>query len=148
VVGAGAGEAGPGCSGVVAGCEELGIRAVELEQAARVAERLGTDWASVLEAHAGGESWGLIRKGDGGATQSQGNGQGNDQGQGSQPDEPRGNQIQEQVNARVAEQLAAKYGRMVEQVLSIYTGTCSGDWGCVRTTLREQYGEHGKGKNK
>lgn len=133
---------------VVAGYEDMGVRAVELEQAARVAERLGTDWTAVLEAHAAGESWGSIRKGDESATQSQGNGQGNGQGQGSQPDEPKGNQIQEQVNVRVAEQLAAKYGLTAEQVLSIYTGTCGQDWGCVRTTLREQHSEHGKGKDK
>jgi PKD repeat protein len=133
---------------VIAGYEELGIRAAELEQAARVAERLGTDWAAVLEVHAGGESWGSIRKGDESATQSQGNGQGNGQGQGSQPDKPKGNQIQEQVNVRVAEQLAAKYGVSVEQVQAMYAGTCSQDWGCVRTTLREQYSQHGKGKDK
>jgi hypothetical protein len=30
----------------------------------------------------------------------------------------------------------------------MYSGTCTGDWGCVRTTLREEYGQHGKGKDK
>ena len=49
---------------------------------------------------------------------------------------------------RLAAQLAAKYGVTAEQVLSMFTGTCSGDWGCVRTTLREQNSDHGKGKNK
>ena len=47
-----------------------------------------------------------------------------------------------------AAQLAAKYGLTAEQVLSTYTGACSLDWGCVRTTLGEQTREHGKGKNK
>ncbi len=134
---------------VIAGYQEMGVRPEELEQAARVAEKLGTDWASVLEAHAAGESWGSIRKGDAGAEfgQSNGQGQGNGQDEGSQPDQPKHNQIQNEVNARVAAQLAAKYGVTAEQVLSMFTGTCSGDWGCVRTTLREQDGEHGKGKN-
>jgi hypothetical protein len=133
---------------VVAGYQEMGVRAVELQQAARVAERLGSDWASVLEAHAAGDSWGSIRKGEA----AQGNGQGDSQGEGSQPDEPKRNEIQNEVNARVAAQLAAKYGVTAEQVLSIYTGACSLDWACVRTTLREQYSDHGnsnvKGKNK
>jgi PKD repeat protein len=133
---------------VIAGYQEMGVRAAELEQAARVAEKLGTDWASVLEAHAAGESWGSIRKGEAGTEAGQGNGQGNGQGEGSQPDEPKRNEIQNEVNVRVAAQLAAKYGLSVEQVQATYTGTCGGDWGCVRTTLREQVGEHGKGKNK
>jgi len=133
---------------VIAGYQEMGVRAAELEQAARVAEKLGTDWASVLEAHAAGESWGSIRKGEAGTEAGQGNGQGNGQGEGSQPDEPKRNEIQNEVNARVAAQLAAKYGVTAEKVLSMFTDTCAGDWGCVRTTLREQVGEHGKGKNK
>jgi len=133
---------------VVAGYREMGVRPVELEQAARVAERLGTDWASVLEAHAAGESWGAIRKGDSGAESGQGNGQGNGQGGGQQPDEPKRNEIQNEVNARVAAQLAAKYGLTAEQVLSTFTGACSEDWACVRTTLREQNSVHGTGKHK
>ena len=137
---------------VITGYQEMGVRAVELEQAARVAERIGADWASVLEAHAAGESWGSIRKGLDEADAEQGQGQGQDKGQGhgqgSQPEEPQGNQIQSEVNLRVAEQLAAKYGMTAEQVLGICSGTCNGDWGCVRATLREQYAEHGKGKDK
>jgi len=129
---------------VIAGYQEMGVRAAELEQAARVAEKLGTDWASVLEAHAAGESWGSIRKGEAGAEAGQSNGQGN----GQQPDEPKRNEIQNEVNLRVAAQLAAKYGLTAEQVLSTFTGVCGEDWGCVRTTLREQNSEHGKGKNK
>jgi len=147
---------------VVVGYQEIGVRAVELEQAARVAERMGTDWDSVLDAHAAGETWGTIRKGsdETGAVQGQGQdkgqdkaqGQGQDQnhgqGQGSQPEEPQGNQMQSNVNLRVAEQLAAKYGLTAEQVLSTFAGTCSQDWACVRTTLRDPGGEHGKGNNK
>jgi hypothetical protein len=132
---------------VVIGYQEAGVTASELEQAARVAEKLGTDWASVVGAHAAGESWGSIRKGDKGGTESQGNEQGNGQGQGSQPDESKGNQVQEQVNARLAEQLAAKYGLTAEQVLTMWSTACSGDWGCVRTMLRAQ-GAHGKPKEK
>jgi PKD repeat protein len=132
---------------VIAGYQEMGVRAAELEQAARVAEKLGTDWASVLEAHAAGESWGSIRKGEAGAEAGQSNGQGQGNGQGNEP-EPKGNQIESEVNLRVAEQLAAKYGLTPDQVLSTFTGACGQDWGCVRTTLREQTSEHGKGKNK
>ena len=144
---------------VVIGYQEMGVRAVELEQAARLAGRLGSDWASVLEAHAAGDSWGSIRKGpaETDAQAGQGQSQGQDQakgqdkdkgqGQGSKPDEPNG-EMQNEVNARVAAQLAAQNGVTAEQVMSIYAGACSQDWGCVRTTLREQAGEHGKGKNK
>ena len=133
---------------VVTGYQDMGVRAVELQQAARVAERLGADWASVLEAHAAGESWGSIRKGEvegapgPGNSQGQGNGQGQDNGQ-----EPKKNEIQNEVNLRLAEQLAAKYGLTIEAVQAMY-GTCGGDWGCVRTTLREQDGSHGKPKDK
>jgi PKD repeat protein len=132
---------------VVAGYEELGIRAVELEQAARVAERLGTDWASVVGAHAAGESWGSIRKGETeeGTGTGQGTGQGNGQGQDAGP---KGSEIQDEVNLRVAEQLAAKYGLSVGQVQGMYEDSCAGDWGCVRTTLRGQYGQHGRGNDK
>ncbi|MBM3121042.1 MAG: PKD domain-containing protein [Chloroflexi bacterium] len=133
---------------VVAGYQEMGVRAVELQQAARVAERLGADWASVLEAHAAGESWGSIRRGEAeeapgpGNSQGQGNGQGQDNGQ-----EPKKNEIQNEVNLRLAEQLAARYGLTIEAVQAMY-GTCGGDWGCVRTTLRLQVEQHGRGKPK
>jgi PKD repeat protein len=152
---------------VIAGYQEMGVRTAELEQAARLAERLGTDWASVLEAHSAGESWGSIRKGpaetdaqagqgqdqdkgqdkDKGQGQDHGQGQDQSQGQGSQSSEPTGG-MQQEVDLRVAAQLAAKYRLTAEQVLSTYTGACSLDWGCVRTTLGEQTREHGKGKNK
>ncbi len=132
---------------VVSGYQEMGVRAVELQQAARVAERLGADWASVLEAHAAGESWGSIRKGEveeaPGPGNSQGNGQAQDNGQ-----EPKKNEIQNEVNLRLAEQLAAKYGLTIEAVQAMFEGTCGGDWGCVRATLREQYSSHGKPKDK
>lgn len=134
---------------VVAEYGAMGVRSVELQQAARVAERLGTDWASVLEAHAAGESWGAIRKGEAedapgpGDSQGQGNGQGEDRGQ-----EPKKNEIQNEVNLRLAEQLAAKYGLTIEAVQAMWEGTCGGDWGCVRQTLREQFSSHGKPKDK
>jgi len=133
---------------VIVGYQEMGVRAVELQQAARVAERLGADWASVLEAHTAGESWGSIRKGEVEEAPGRGNSQreGNGQGQVSQPDEPKRNEIRSEVNARVVAQLAARYRVTTEQVLSIYSDACSLDWGCVRTTLREQYSDHGSGK--
>lgn len=147
--------------------QEMGVHTQELEQAARLAERMGTDWAAVLEAHTAGESWISIRKGpaesEAGSGQSQGQGQdqnkeqgqGQDkrqsqdqsQGQGSQSGESTGG-VQQEVNLRVASQLAAKFGLTAEQVLSTYNGACSQDWGCVRTTLGEQTGERGKGRNK
>jgi PKD repeat protein len=130
---------------VVIGYQGMGVAASELEHAARVAEKLGTDWASVVEAHTAGESWGSIRKGDESTGQANGQGQGNGQGQDAGP---KGAEIQDEVNLRVAEQLAAKYGLAAGQVLTMYSGTCTGDWGCVRTTLREEYGQHGKGKDK
>jgi len=130
---------------VVIGYQEMGVRASELEQAARVAEKLGADWATVLEAHAAGESWGSIRKGDVELTQGNGQGHGDGQGQGS---EPGGAEIQNQVNLRVAEQLAKRYGLTAEQVLAMCDGACVGDWGCVRTMLRERYDQHGKDKDK
>ncbi len=49
---------------------------------------------------------------------------------------------------RVAEQLAARYALTVEQVQAMFTGVCSSDWGCVRTTLRAQLEQHGRGKPK
>ncbi len=130
---------------VVIGYQEMGIRASELEQAARVAVKLGVDWAAVLEAHATGASWGSIRKGDDSAAQGNSQGQGNGQGQDAGPN---GAEIQNQVNLRVAEQLAKKYGLTGEQVLAMCDGACVGDWGCVRTMLREQYDQHGKDKGK
>ena len=128
---------------VVIGYQEMGVRAVELQQAARLAERLGADWASVLEAHAAGESWGSIRRGEVEAALGPGNSQGQDNGQ-----EPKKNEIQNEVNQRMAEQLAAKYGLTIEAVQAMFEGTCGGDWGCVRTTLRAQTEQHGRGKPK
>jgi hypothetical protein len=112
-----------------------------------VAERLSADWTSVLEAHAAGESWGSIRKGEVEADPGPGNSQGNGQGQ-DNLQEPKKNEIQNEVNLRLAEQLAAKYGLTIEAVQAMFEGTCGGDWGCVRTTLREQYSRHGKPKDK
>jgi hypothetical protein len=141
---------------VVIGYQEMGVRAVELQQAARVAERLGADWASVLEAHAAGESWGSIRKGGEqdvagpGNSQERGGAQGQDNDQGNRQDngqEPKKNEIQNEVNLRVAEQLAARYGLTIEAVQAMF-GTCGGDWGCVRTTLRAQVEQNGGGKPK
>ncbi|MBF8257485.1 MAG: hypothetical protein HW404_450, partial [Anaerolineales bacterium] len=50
-----------------------------------------------------------------------------------------GRQDQEtQQDLRTAARLASRYGVSVEQVQGLYDGACSGDWGCVQTTLREQ----------
>lgn len=130
---------------VVAGYQEMGVRAVELQQAARLAERMGTGWEAVLEAHQAGESWGAIRKGEAESLNNAGNSQGHGQENGQGSEGARGAGIQNEVNERVAAQLASKYGVTIETVQGML-GTCGGDWGCVRTTLRAQFARQGHGR--
>lgn len=48
---------------------------------------------------------------------------------------------------RTAQRLIDQYGASETQVWSLFNGTCSGDWSCVRSELRDAY-PRGRGNNK
>jgi len=110
----------------------------ELNHASRLASRTGSDWQQVLEAHAAGESWGEINRAEHSA-----NSEGISNSETS-PKEVRDQSREEAQGERdanrdqkMAERLAKQYGVPVSQVWALLNGSCTGDWGCVRSALRQ-----------
>lgn len=110
----------------------------ELNHASRLASRTGSDWQQVLEAHAAGESWGEINR-----AQHPANSEGFSNSETSPKEEH--DQLREEAQAerdanrdqKMAERLGKQYGVPVSQVWALFNGSCTGDWGCVRSALRQ-----------
>jgi len=115
-----------------------GVSLAELNHASRLASRTGSDWQQVLEAHAAGQSWGEINQAERSA-----NSDGTSNSESSPKDEH--DQLREQAqeerepnrDQNMAERLAKQYGVPVSQVLALFNGSCTQDWGCVRSALRQ-----------
>ncbi len=147
--------------------QELAIDSAELEaaleddasladirHAAQVADRLDSDWQTVLDLRLAGSSWGAIGQayrlaGEDGATltaeeileigvqeyRTQQREEARAQRESSRAEEQ--GQRQADRDARTAERLAAHYGADLEAVWALYNdGTCNQDWKCVRDQLR------------
>jgi hypothetical protein len=116
----------------------------ELKHASNLAERLGSDWTEVVDAHAGGHSWGEISQAfklaSGEQTPEEILEMGAKEFREQQREEARSAEGEDQV-ARTAARIAKQYGVTAEEVLSVYEGTCGSDWGCVRTHFKELMGE-------
>jgi len=135
---------------------DQGMSLPELRHAARLAEQGGTDLDAATQAHLDGLSWGEINQAmrlaeDGGDLQTilevgvQETRQLEQEERREEREQGRQNQ-ETQQDLRTAARLASRYGVSVEQVQGLYDGACAGDWGCVQTTLREQYaGGRGQG---
>ena len=115
-----------------------GVSLAELNHASRLAARSGSDWQRVLEEHSAGQSWGEInrtqRSGDSDATSNSANSSKNDRQQ-------HGEGAQEERAAtrdqKMATRLAKQFGVSESDVWALFRGTCAGNWGCVRSTLRQ-----------
>jgi PKD repeat protein len=92
---------------------ESGASLQEIQHAAKLAEQTGGEITAVLQAHAGGQSWGELKK--------------------AYADEKTTDK-----NTRTAQQIADKYGVPVEDVMGLFEGDCINDWSCVRAIIREQ----------
>lgn len=131
---------------------DLGLSLPELRHAARMAENGAVDLDTAVEAHLDGLSWGEIRQAmrlaEDGGDLAEILEAGVRETRRQQQEERRQEQDQSREadqSLRTATRLASRYGISVEQVQALYDGACSGDWTCVQSTLREQYGG-GKGQ--
>ncbi len=120
---------------------EAGISAAELRHAGRMADQTGAEWATVVEAHASGMSWGEIqqaaRAAEDGASLEEALAIGAREFREQQREQERTQQTEDQ-NLRTAERLADRFGVSLDEVMALFNGACEGDWGCVRTTLHQQ----------
>jgi PKD repeat protein len=92
------------------------------DTAQRIAEQYAAELGDVMALYNGdcAQSWSCVRKALREQEQSQ--------PQGSTDDK----------DARTAQQLASKYGVSESQVMSVFNGTCGGDWSCTRAHFRDQ----------
>lgn len=126
---------------------ESGFSLQELSHAARVADRIDADWEAVAEAHQAGNSWGAINQAQRLAGEGEDwtsvleNGIRETREQNREEAQAERNQQREQSTA---EHLAQQFGVSEAEVWSLFNGSCSGDWNCVRRALRESNG-HGPG---
>jgi hypothetical protein len=110
----------------------------ELNHASRLASRTGSDWQQVLQAHAAGQSWGEINR-----AQHSANSESISDAETSPNDEH--DQLREKAQGerdanrdqKMAARLAGQFGVNESEVWAIFDGFCSGDWGCVRSALRQ-----------
>jgi len=115
-----------------------GVSLAELNHASRLASRTGSDWQQVLEDHASGQSWGEINQAersansDGTSNSERGPKDDREQPQGEAPEEREATRDQ-----KMATRLAKQFGINESEVWVLFSGTCAGDWGCVRSTLRQ-----------
>lgn len=120
---------------------ELGISMPELKHAAKLATQTDGDWATLAAAHAAGHSWGEIGQAyrladddtDAATILTVGI-----QEHRSQLREAELADREAEHNLRKAVQIADQYGMTEEEVMTLYEGTCNGDWSCVRSHFREQ----------
>jgi PKD repeat protein len=115
-----------------------GVSLAELNHASRLASRTGSEWQLVLEAHASGQSWGEINQAERSADSD-----GTSNSESSPKDDreqPRGEAQAERETTRdqnTATRLAKQFGVSESEVWTLFNGSCAGEWGCVRSTLRQ-----------
>ena len=115
-----------------------GASLAELNHASRLASRTGSDWQLVLEAHASGQSWGEINQAERSANSD--DTPNSKRGPKDDREKPRGEAQEEGETTRdqkMAARLAKQFGVSESEVWALLSGTCAGDWGCVRSTLRQ-----------
>jgi hypothetical protein len=115
-----------------------GVSLAELNHASRLALRTGSEWQLVLGAHAAGQSWGEInqaqRSADSDASSNSATSAKDDRHQQRE-------EVQQEREAnhdqKMAAGLAKQFGVSETEVWALFNGSCAGDWGCVRSTLRQ-----------
>jgi PKD repeat protein len=126
---------------------EDGASLTELRHAAKLAEQSGGDISLVAKAHVAGHSWGEIKQAyrlaDENSTVEDILEQTVSEARRQEREEERTMREAEQ-NIRTAAQIASRYGVEAEDVMGVYEGQCSLDWGCVRAHFRDlARGENG-----
>lgn len=150
---------------VLDGYLEMGVSLAELRHAARMAESTGGDWATILEAHASGHSWGEIQQAfrladedtDAATILAIGVKEYRRQlreeakAERQEAREARQEDKLAERDERMASKIAAQYGVSEAEVWAVYNDPagCNGDWACVRAHFRgEAKGEHGPPEGK
>ncbi len=150
---------------VLDGYLEAGVSLAELRHAARLAEATGGDWATIVEAHAMGNSWGEIQQAfrladedtDAASILAMGvkeyRRQLREEARAERQAERETRQADKlaERDRRMAAKIAAQYGVSEAEVWAVYNDPagCDGDWACVRAHFREQTrGEHGPPEGK
>jgi PKD repeat protein len=119
---------------------EIDIPLAEIRHAVRLAEGYGADWATLVEAHGAGNSWGEIHQayrlaGDESGAEAileTGSREWREQEREQSRDTRQAELVQ-----RIADRLAEQYGIGVDEVLSVFNDACGGDWSCVRSFFRD-----------
>jgi PKD repeat protein len=147
--------------------DELGMGAAELDAylvggasiqdlraAVRVAGSTGVLWQDVLGMHESGQNWGAIRQAlrladeDTSAAQILEMGIGEFRREMREAEQANSRQTRElEQLERTAARLAAQYGTTSEAVLTLYSGACASDWGCVRKYFHDLASPHGPGED-
>jgi PKD repeat protein len=132
---------------------DRGLSLPEIQHAAKVADRLGTDWSEIVGARADGQTWGEISR----AARSEARGEASEETPRAERQELRDQErLQEREDQqaehsrRMVERMAQRLGISEAEVLALYEGPCAGDWACVVERLREQSrnsNERGQGRN-
>jgi hypothetical protein len=127
---------------------EEGLTLPELRHAARLAERIGTEWTAIVDAKAFDHSWGEIgqayRLADEDASAADILAMGVKEYRDIQREEARMEREEKQAERadaqaqRTAERIAEQFGiDDVAEVIALYSA-CDESWGCVRSALRDQ----------
>ncbi len=120
---------------------EGGSSLSDLRHAAKFAERVESDWPEILEAKAGGASWGEIgqayRLADENTSAAEILAIGVKEFR-QEAREVDSLAREEDRNTRMAERLAKAYDCDFGDVMSLFNGECVGDWACVRKEIRDQ----------
>jgi len=120
---------------------EGGSSLSDLRHAAKFAERVESDWPEILEAKAGGASWGEI--GQAYRLADENTSAAEILAIGVKEFRQEAREVdrlarEEDRNTRMAERLAKAYDCDLGDVMSLFNGECVGDWACVRKEIRDQ----------
>jgi len=117
-----------------------GVSLAELNHASRLASRRGSDWQEVVEAHSAGQSWGAInqaqRLADGETDWMTVLESGLKEVRGQEREEAQTERALSR-NEKTAARLANQFAVSESEVWALFNGSCTGDWGCVRSALRQ-----------
>jgi hypothetical protein len=127
-----------------------GMTLVELEQAARAAEKTGASWTDVAEARRSAENWGEVQQALRMATDEISAADILAVGLKTYRINQRKAKQAEQEAARnqhTAEQLAGQFDLPIDEIMLIFEGECQGSWQCVRAVLRDTEQDQDQDKN-
>jgi PKD repeat protein len=111
-----------------------GMTLPELKHSANFAERMGADWTEIADFRSlYGDNWGELKQAYSLATEEDSAAEILAIGV---QEYSKGDKSDEQVQ-RTAAKLADQYSAELDYVMTLFEGTCEGNWACVRSTLRD-----------